>query len=326
MKKFITAAIFLILALQGYAQQDPQYSMFMFNKQVLNPGYVGANGLMEFTLLGRSQWVGITGHPNTATISFNTPVPILFGGLGIHLVQDQIGPFTTTTLAGTYAFKLPIGSKGMALHIGVTPAFNFKSLDGTDFRAREAVDRDPKLRDIAGRVTSVSNFDLGAGLYFYKAPQSPAENGEKFYFGFSMGHLLEPKLGDFGTNFTLARTFNVMGGYRFDLGTTNMSIVPSVMFKMAGNQYQMEFNANFHVRPMVFGLSYRGLSNIDCLNGIVGFNATQRLFIAYSYDYTLSSLGQATSGSHELIISYLIPRVTKIKPPDYDVKDKPEIR
>lgn len=332
--KRLFVAFLLILGFQSaWAQQDPQFSLYMFNKQVLNPGYIGSVGMTELTFAGRSQWVGIEGHPNTGTFSFNTPVPILFGALGAHLIYDVIGPFTSTGLRGTYAFRLPIGQKGVALNLGISPGIYSRVLDATNFRPQQSAQLDPVLRDIVGQRIGATHFDLGFGAYLYKAPQSDRENGPKYYAGFAIDHLLEPSLEKFSpgygkdtATFSIARTFGVMGGYRFDFKSSPISFVPSVYFKLAGSQMQLDVNANFHIRPMVFGISYRGLSNVDAIAGILGFHATQRLFVAYSYDYTLSSLGNVTSGSHEIVVSYTIPKVTRFRPPVLDVKSKPDLR
>lgn len=328
MKKHIRILVCLLLAALGVeAQQDPQFTMYMFNKQIHNPGYVGAAGLTEIVFGSRTQWVGIEGHPTTFSLAANTPVPILFGAVGLHVMNDQIGPFSATQIRGTYAFKLPLGTGGTALQIGLSPGFYFRNLDATNFTAPQGSDIDPVLRDLVGRVVGSNNFDLGAGLYFYKAAENPSDNGEKFYIGVSADHLLQPTIDDFSENFEITRAFNLMGGYRFDLGgKTPISLVPSVLFKFAGPNYQLDANLNLHIRPMVFGLSYRGLANADSFCGILGFHASQRLFVAYSYDYVLSGLTTATSGSHELVISYMIPAVKRFQPPELDVKNKPDIR
>ena len=82
MRSVYSKILTVILLLGGYtyAQQDPQFSMYMFNRQVLNPAFAGAMGSTNLTTAGRSQWVGIDGHPNTFSLSFNMPVQILKGG------------------------------------------------------------------------------------------------------------------------------------------------------------------------------------------------------------------------------------------------------
>lgn len=334
MRKTLSLALILFVSSRLFAQQDPQYSLFMFNKQVLNPGYVGAAGSTELIFDGRSQWVGIDGHPNTFTFSFNQPINILRGGWGLHFVKDVIGPFDNNHLRLSYAFKIPIGESGTAIQLGINPGLMFGNLNGIGFRPETP--GDPVLQNLTGQsVSSGAKFDLGGGVYFYKPPQNDKENGEKFFVGLSSDHLLQPKIDKWGSSgggseqFTLYRIYTLMGGYRFDFRNSPISLVPSIFFKMSDPQKQLDLNMNLHIRPMVFGLSYRGmpgLTNSDAVAGIMGFHINQRLFAAYSYDYSLSGLSNATSGSHEIIIRYVFPRIVKIYPPDLDVKQNPSIR
>ena len=313
------------------AQMDPQFSLYMFNEQIYQPGYVGSAGSTEITVGGRTQWVGIDGQPNTVTAAFNTPIAVLRGAAGLHLTYDRIGPFASTSVKGAYAFKIPIGRKGMALQIGIAPGFFFKQLDGTQWITPENNGNpylDPVLRDISTNVSQIA-FDLGAGIYFYQAPANERQNGNKFWVGFSADHLTEPKLGKFSSSssseeFTIKRAFYGSAGYR--IGNGPISFVPSVLFKLQGPQYQLDVNATMHIRPLIFGLAYRGLMNTESVVGILGFRASQRLLIAYSYDYCISGLNAATSGSHEIVLQYRFPRVYKIRPVNLDTKHLPNIR
>lgn len=328
MRKTLSLALIVFATTRLFAQQDPQFSLFMFNKQVLNPGYVGAAGSSELTFDGRSQWVGIEGHPNTATFSFNQPINILRGGWGIHFVKDQLGPFDNNFIRLAYAFKIPIGESGTAIQLGINPGLMFGNLNALNFRPETP--NDPSLTNIIGQnVGSGAKFDLGGGVYFYKPPQNDKENGEKYFAGISVDHILQPKITKWSNEFQLKLAYNAMVGYRFDFAGSPISLVPSIFFKMAGPQKQLDLNLNLHVRPMVFGISYRGMpgiTNSDAFAGILGFQVNQRLFAAYSYDYSLSGLSAATSGSHEIILRYVFPRIVKVYPPDLDVKQNPLIR
>jgi len=316
----------LLTTLSVYGQQDPMFTMNMFNKQAMNPAYAGGAGAMQLAGVARSQWVGIDGHPNTFTASFNAPVPILRGGLGIHLVQDAIGPFSTTLLRGAYAFHIPIGTRGAKLHLGIAPGFYFKQLNTENFRAQDGMQNDPVLRDMQQRVLRSNSFDLGAGVYFQMPTERIRDGWEKMYIGFFADHLLEPDLDNFSpTGETrLSRSFQLMGGYRF--GDGPISFMPNVYFRMTDSQRQVDLVGNLHVYPMVIGLGYRGLSNTSDVLAILGFHASTRLFAGYSYDYTLSALNIASSGSHELVVTYTFPQARRIYPPNLDVKHNPYVR
>lgn len=322
----IACLLTLLAASRVQAQQDPMFTMNMFNKQVMNPAYAGGAGAMQLVGAARSQWVGIDGHPNTFTLSFNAPVSLLRGGLGVHLTHDVIGPFSTTFLRGSYAFHLPIGGNGAQLQLGIAPGFYFKQLNTENFRAAEGVSNDPVLRDLQQRVLRQNSFDLGAGVFFQVPTKRIRDGFEKAYIGLFADHLLEPELDEFsGTGETkLARSFQLMAGYRF--GDGPVSFMPNAYFRMAASQMQVDLVGNLHVYPMVVGLGYRGLTNVSDAMLLLGFHASSRLFAAYSYDYTLSALNVASSGSHELVVSYLFPQVARIYPPNLDVKHNPYVR
>ncbi|MCS7086742.1 MAG: type IX secretion system membrane protein PorP/SprF, partial [Bacteroidia bacterium] len=314
-------AVFLTFAC-AWAQQDPQFSLYMFNQQALNPAYCGAPRAPQIVAGGRAQWIGIDGQPNTVTLTGNMPVDFLRGGVGLFILHDRIGPFNATGVKLAYAFRQPLGKGGVALQIGIGPGFFFRNLDGTGWRPPETYN-DEVIQRVTGLI-SANNFDLDFGVFLHKAPATERENGDKFWVGFAANHLTNPRLKNFGPNFEILPSFVVTGGYRFLDGP--ISIVPSAFFKFVANQFQFDLNCNVHVRPMVFGLGYRGLMNTESIIGMVGFHASQRLFLAYSYDFLISALGQASSGSHELVVTYTFPRVFKYYPLDLDTKRKPMVR
>ena len=82
----------LSLSTVVYSQQDPQYTQYMYNTMSVNPAYVGSRGHTTITALGRTQWVGLDGAPDTQTLSYDTPLGYSGVGLGINLTNDRIGP------------------------------------------------------------------------------------------------------------------------------------------------------------------------------------------------------------------------------------------
>ena len=298
-----------------YSQQDPQYSLFMFNRYMINPAYAGADDALSVTADVRSQWVGIDGHPNTFTLNAHKPIPFLRGGLGLSVMGDYIGPFQTIDLKLAYAFHLPIGDKGTKLQLGLRGGMFNKVLDGTNWRPPQS-NTDPILLN---SVVNVWKPDLSAGIYLRGAR-------DKFYIGIGGLHLLEPSLAELTNGGTGAvkiwRSFNGIAGYRFDI-SESVKLTPNAYFRMVGSQFQADGNLNLEVSPLVLGISYRLQ---DAVIGLIGFRASERLFVAYSYDYTLSGLNGATSGSHELIVSYIFPSVMKFYPPNLGVRDKKTFR
>ena len=58
------------------AQQDAQYTQYMYNTASVNPAYAGSRGHLSIAALHRSQWVGLDGAPVTQTINLHSPVGV----------------------------------------------------------------------------------------------------------------------------------------------------------------------------------------------------------------------------------------------------------
>ncbi len=304
----------LLLAYGGVllAQQDPQFTQYMYNRFGLNPAAAGYAGAWQIVGLGRVQWVGIDGHPTTFGLNVNTPVSFLRGGVGLALSGDQIGPFRTADIKAAYAFRIPFGTNGTALQLGVSGGVINKSLDGASLRPEQIPD--PTLFN---RATSILLPDVNAGVYF-SLPE------DKFYAGFSALHLTEPRLKEFTSTgrSRVYRHFYATAGYTARLSET-ISLQPSVFFKLAQSQYMLDLNLLLRVQPVVLGASYR-LGDAVC--AVLGLQATEALYVGYSYDYTLSRLGAVTTGSHEIVLVYTFAPALRLIPPDYGVRDRKDFR
>lgn len=323
-----------------WAQQDPQFSMYMFNRQYLNPAHSGSLRATNFTLGGRMQWVGIEGAPNTATFSINGRADRLGGGVGAYAMSDRIGPIGTLGAGGQYAYRLVTSRKNNVptsiLQLGLNLGFWQKSLN-PDWRYNQNLGFDPLL--FTGAVTSIVP-DVGSGAYFYM-PMAKDPGRHTFYAGTAVTHITEPRLKSFTASgeFTLRRQFTFTSGYNFKISqNAPVFLEPSVMVKTDFASWQYDFNTNVHISPLVLGVSFRGrvlpsnsesastnktgIRNVDALAGIVGFQTNNRLFIAYSYDYSISRLSPFTSGTHEIIVSYTLPKPNKLPKLDMDTIDK----
>lgn len=114
MKKILFILIILVLGLKGFSQQDPQYSLYMFNPIGVNPGYAGSRDVLSAVLVHRSQWIGLDGAPKTQAFSLNMPLNKSKMGVGLQIVNDKIGAHTAQTLKGTYAYRLRLGRGKLA--------------------------------------------------------------------------------------------------------------------------------------------------------------------------------------------------------------------
>lgn len=105
----ITMVILLCIEASVQGQQDAQYTQYMYNTVSINPGYAGSRGNLSIAALYRSQWVGLDGAPKTQTFNLHTPVGYRGVGMGLSIVNDQIGPTSETAFDGDFSYTLQVG-------------------------------------------------------------------------------------------------------------------------------------------------------------------------------------------------------------------------
>ncbi|MDQ3047296.1 MAG: type IX secretion system membrane protein PorP/SprF [Bacteroidota bacterium] len=310
MKKTLTIIALSITGLVGFAQQDAQFSMNMFNRLAINPGYAGTNEALCATILYRDQWDKFPGAPKTGLISVDYG-RIAHGGLGITVDQDLIGFDKTLKAKLAYSFHLPLGNG--VLGIGLDAGMIQKSLKG-NFIAPDGSTSSTGGTDqaIPWSGTSATTYDVGFGLYY-------TANKDKLYVGISSLHLPEQTLSQSGGSaanstvysfdYKVARHYYVMAGYRFDL-SPNFALTPSILTKSDASSTQLDINLMAKVNNLIFaGVSYR---LTDAAVGIVGLEY-KNFKLGYSYDFTLSAIKNHSSGTHEMMLGYCHKFVKPLK-------------
>lgn len=298
MKIKITTITLFITSLAAFAQQDAQFSMNMFNRLAVNPGYAGTNKALCGTLLYRQQWTAFPGAPKTGLLSVDFG-EVLFGGVGLTIDQDQLGFDKTLKAKAAYSFHLPVGPG--SLGIGIDLGMIQKSLNGNFIAPDGTTTATPGLdNSIPWSGTSAITYDVGLGLYY---------STRKMYIGLSSLHLPQQQLKDAATNFDfnykVARHYYIMAGYTFDLGS-QFDLTPSILTKSDASATQMDINLIAKWNKMVFGgFSYR-LS--DAMVGIIGleksFTPKMNARFGYSYDITTSDIKNHSNGTHEIMLGF----------------------
>jgi type IX secretion system PorP/SprF family membrane protein len=293
MKK-IVFLISLFCCILIKAQQDPQYSMYMFNHLAINPAYAGSKDALSTTFLVRKQWSGVDGAPKTSVISLHAPIKKKFIGLGGYIYNDVIGPKKITGAYGTYSYRLRLGNGNLALGIGtgiVSYNFNWSMI---------------KFKDQGDVSTYFENsnktvFDFTGGLYY---------QDKSFYTGLSMTHINRASLfthtpvdtNDFYINTRLNFHAFYTIGKGFKLGE-NYILNPSMVIKYYGNSLpSVDVNVNFNMKQKIWvGLSYRSNYGMVLLTQ---FNINEKLKIGYSLDRGFNRLGKIAGFSHEIMFGY----------------------
>ena len=302
MKKTLTIIAFSITGLVTFAQQDAQFSMNMFNRLAINPGYAGTNKALCATILYRDQWDKFPGAPKTGLLSVDYG-QVAHGGIGFTIDQDQLGFDKTLKAKLAYSFHLQLGTEGI-LGIGLDAGMinksmngNFIAPDGTTTLGGGGTDN-----AIPWTGTSATTYDVGFGLYY---------TNQKLYVGLSSLHLPAQKINDkssagntyplsYDFQYQVARHYYVMAGYKFQINN-EFDITPSILTKSDASSTQLDFNVLARWNKMVFvGASYRLTDAIPVMVGMEwkGFK------LGYAYDVTLSALKDHSAGTHELMLGY----------------------
>ena len=286
----------------GFAQQDAQYTQYMYNTININPAYAGSRGVMSIFGLHRTQWVGLDGAPTTNAFSINTPINNSNLGLGVSFVNDKIGPTSDNTISADLSYTIQT-SEEFKLSFGIKASGNLFNLDVNRLNPADA--NDPNLQNFDNEFSP----NFGAGIYLHS---------DKMYFGLSVPNFLQDS--KYNDNevavFQERMNFYAIGGYVFDIS-------PSVKFKPAfltkvvtGSPLQVDASANFlFFYKLMLGAAYRWDAAISAL---AGFQVTDGLFIGYSYDRETTELRNYNSGSHEVFLRFeLFNKVSKLVSPRF---------
>ena len=308
---FVAAAL-LLSACSAFAQQDVQYTQFMYDKLTFNPAYAGAKGFPAASAIARQQWVGYDGAPSSQALSFHTPLRRDRVGLGLRLQNDVIGPTRATSLGLAYAYHLPVGA-GTYVSVGFdASAMQYR----IDWRELYGADDEPAgERDDAGsRVFG----NVGAGALLY---------ADRFYVGLSAPRVLQNRLStldEVPTDGKEALHGYLMAGYDLPLGT-DYSLRPAVNLKYAANApLDADLNATVVWRELLgLGLSYRTggaltESRGESVDVLLSVMPDRRLTLGFAYDHTLTEVRDHSSGSFEVMAGYVFaPRLDRTRNPRY---------
>jgi len=287
--------IFSLLPTKTRAQQDPQFSMNMFNHLAVNPGFAGSQGMLSASIINRQQWMGFDGNPKTTMASVHMPVkPFGFqSGVGLNFMDDQLGFEQNMAINLNYAARIEIGSG--RLGIGISAGLLSKSLDGKwsipDSDIHIPASQDPV---IPNQAETGMGFDMGFGLFY---------NTENLYAGISTTHLFEPTI-DYGLSaiVELKRHYYAAVGYNINLANPLFEVQPSLFAKFDGASYQLDVNTSvIYNKKFWGGVSYRHGDAIVLLGGLELSNG---LRLGIAYDITTSAMATYSYGSVEFMLSY----------------------
>ncbi len=304
MKKLLTVLI-ILMATSLYAQQDPLFSQYMFNKLAVNPGYAGSREFLTADILYRNQWVNISGAPKTISASVHSPLNNPHLALGFSMYNDKIGPMSYSGALATFAYRI-IFPEGK-LSFGIQAGFKNNKIDRNELSSYD--ENDPFLvYQIRKKVVPDANF----GVYY---------STQRYYIGLSSRQLLQNEtvvVTDTAGNSQFTRLlthFYGMAGIALPL-SENVVFRPSILAKFVKNAPpQLDLNASFLFdKTFWLGISYRTEKAISLITEI---NVGQNMRIGYSYDIWLNELKVYNKGSHEIRLSYDLNVDKRVRTPRY---------
>lgn len=290
MKKLILIFFTVLIAQQISAQQDPQYTQYMYNMNIINPAYAGISEGLSVGALYRSQWVGLDGGPETFTFNIHSPVGKQLA-LGLSVISDKIGPVEETNAYVDVSYTIPMGME-TRLAFGFKGGFTFHDIAIAESQINLVDLGDPFFANAINETTP----NIGAGIYFYKP--------NKYYLSVSVPNILNGvHLDADGTNIG-SESEHLFGavGYVFDLSKT-FKLKPHALLKYAlDSPISYDLNANLFMYDLVeVGVGYR---LEDSFSGMINFQVTDSLRIGYAYDAIQSDLDIVTNSSHEVFINF----------------------
>lgn len=293
----LTVLMFVLLFQESHAQQDPQYTQYMYNMNVVNPAYAGSKESLSLTGLYRNQWTGMDDNPVSFTFAAHSPVGEKVG-LGLSAIRDQLGPVTETNVFADFSYTLQMSSS-LKLALGVKAGATFHDVGLTSLQLQ-----DPNDPFFSQNINNVYP-NVGAGAFFY---------GDNFYIGLSVPNLIKSvHLDENGLKYgSEVNHYFATAGYVFQLAE-NFKLKPSVMVKSAFEapvSFDGNLNALFYDRFEI-GASYR---IDDSFSGLIGFQINDNIRIGYAYDHVMSDIKAVGPASHEVVLTfdlYFKPKVLR---------------
>ncbi|MER3316802.1 MAG: type IX secretion system membrane protein PorP/SprF [Allomuricauda sp.] len=303
--QWLLALLLLVLG-NMQAQQDAQYTQYMYNTVSVNPAYAGSRGHLSIAALYRNQWLGLDGAPETQTLNVHTPVGYRGVGLGMSIVNDMIGPTSETYFDIDFSYTIQTSWEGR-LSFGLKASAHMLDIRYSELDEFEI---DPQLQsqqDIQNKFSP----NIGAGVYYHT---------DRFYAGISAPRILETTHFDSSSVSTAKEQINLylITGYVWDLNPF-LKFKPTILTKaVQGAPLQVDLSANFMLNEkFIGGVAYRWDA---AFSGLFGFMLSDQLMLGLAYDREITELGAATfnDGSFEIILRYdFIRNIGNLKSPRF---------
>ena len=294
MRISIRLFILLVVALPvcSTAQHNIVYSQYLFNGLLINPAYAGSHVQMSASLTYRNQWVNFAGAPVTGTLGAHTSLYQGKVGVGLLATVDRIGSYSNTGLYGSYAYMIKDPVRRGVFSMGISAGFNNFSADFSKLNLRAGQDQ------VFSGFMSELKPNFGGGIFYYNP---------KWFGGFSVPTILTHSELFNGPleQLKIPRFYYLYGGVKFPLDprTKKVIVTPSLLTRVQdGTPLSVDYNLSIAFEELIsLGSSYR---SGDGAISYINFKLSEKFYVGYSYDWTVSDLRQYSRGTHEIMINY----------------------
>lgn len=295
MKK-VLVLLSLAVGFMASAQQNPQYSLFMFNKQVFNPAYAGAKNVLSLNADYRWQWTGFgDGAPETFSFGAHTPIfngaTVSKSSVGIVFMHDAIGFAESNQINLQYSYRVRLFEKS-TLSFGLQASGNFSTYNYDKFNNVSNTSGDDALNDGG---TSEFSPNFGAGLYL---------SSDEYYVGVSSTELLDNSISSDERN--PVRHYYAMAGYIRPINESFKLRVNALLKFVEVDAFDSPYSADFNLSGIymdrfILGASYRTDETVSVLAQI---QVTNNLNIGYVFDFNSGRYGNPGGNSHEVFLGF----------------------
>ena len=308
-KRWMGSALGMLLGTTLLAQQDPQFTQYMFNLLAINPAYAGSAERVSIKALTRHQWVGFAGAPTTQTLTIHSPLMRETLGIGGTIMRDEHGPVTQYGFMVDLAYRIHFGGE-RKLAFGLKGGMNL--VQGRFGELSPLQQGDQVFQQ---NVNTKLDPQFGFGVMYY---------GDRFYLGLSTPKLLRTEFFEDAPLDTTGSAWQqgqrphyfLSGGYVFNMGVYH-KFKPTFLVKaVQGAPISFDLSANFFFfEKFWLGAMYR---HQDAVGALAQYYFTDGISVGYSYDYPISVLRNYSGGSHEVMLGFDFGRKLKgIRSPRY---------
>lgn len=284
-----------------YAQQEPNYALYRYTMNAINPAYAAADGNTSLTSNFRSQWVSVEGSPETQTFFFATPLTEKFG-IGLSVVNDAVFVENRTSFNVDFSYKLKF-NETTDIFLGIKAGGRTYNVDQNGFSNFNF--NSGQIDPAVGNIDTGFRPDLGLGAYL---------SNDKYFISLSATNLLSSERIDVENNRVTTANGRVhlylSGGYNFDL-SDKFEFRPSALLRhVSGNPLSADMTAAFRYdKRFELGAMY---STDSAWAATLMFNLADWMDFGYAYGgSSRDELSSVNDGTHEILVRFNFPKASK---------------